>query len=292
MTPSFESVTITTPKGYLLFGLWAGSPQAKRVLIVLHGLGANLFALQDILAPLATTDTALLFFNNRGHDDVSSVRKIDKRKAKGYTSVRAGAAHEVFTQCEDDIQGAINLATHRGVQLIVLVGHSTGCQKSAYYLRKQKNQHQVHGVTYLCPMSDLAGMEKIVGSATWVKAHAEANKLIRSHKAHSLLPQDIWPALVAAQRFTSLYSPAGPQETLSFPQPRKIITTLRNIKIPSLVILAGRDEYRDRPIKHIAQWFINNFKSNINHVAVLSQASHNLAGHESEVRNLIQHHLR
>ncbi len=120
-------VEIVTPKRYLLNGLWFGPKKPKRVIIWIHGLGSSAFTKLYIVDKLVDKNTVVITFNNRGHDKVSSTSSSGRGK-----HLRGGAAHEVFTDCVDDIEGAIRFAKRAGARSIVLAGHSTGGQKSAY----------------------------------------------------------------------------------------------------------------------------------------------------------------
>ena len=103
-------IEITTPRKFILNGLWFGPEDPKKIVIFVHGLSSNVFGGNRFIFPLADHETTVISFSNRGHDTVSRLKKIDKRKKKGYTSITTGAAHEVFTQSADDIQGAVDLA--------------------------------------------------------------------------------------------------------------------------------------------------------------------------------------
>jgi pimeloyl-ACP methyl ester carboxylesterase len=137
-------VIIATPKQYLLDGLWFGEQKAKTGFIFIHGLSSSAFSHHEVLP---VHDSAMaLYFNNRGHDELTGIKKINEQNEKGYEYKPGGEAHEVFTDCADDIQGAVNFLTENGIKDIYLVGHSTGCQKSVYYLSRKSNQNFVKGV--------------------------------------------------------------------------------------------------------------------------------------------------
>src|SRR5258708_1138155 len=123
-------IEIVTPKKVHLNGLWFGPKRPKRAVLWVHGLGSSTFSKLSIFDNLIDKSTAVLPFNNRGHDKVSSTSTGRSKR------IRGGAAHEVFTECVDDIEGAINFAKKNGVKEIYLAGHSTGCQKSAYWAVK------------------------------------------------------------------------------------------------------------------------------------------------------------
>ena len=106
-------VEIVTPKKFLLNGLWFGNTKPKKVIVWIHGLGSSVFSKHAIIEKLATGDTAVLTFNNRGHDAV-----VRTRDTTGKKNIIAGAAFEKFEECLDDIQGAINYVSSLGIQKI------------------------------------------------------------------------------------------------------------------------------------------------------------------------------
>ncbi|MGH9638748.1 MAG: alpha/beta fold hydrolase [Bryobacteraceae bacterium] len=290
ISQSCRHIRIETPKKYLLDGLYFGADRPKTAIVFIHGLGANAFAHHDYLTPLATRHTAVLFFSNRGHDGVAGVKRLKPSARKGYVYENAGVAHEVFTDCVDDLQGAVSLLRKRGAKHIYLVGHSTGCQKIVYYLSRPGKQERIAGAVLLCPISDYAGATR-ENEPKRSKAEIAARKLVRRAKPHDLLPANLWRGPIDAQRFLSLYTPGSKEEIFTYAQPKKIPRTLRKVKIPLLVIFAANDEYRDRPTGEIAQWFSKNLKSPTAEIQIIPAALHSFNGLESEVTAAIRRWL-
>jgi acetyl esterase/lipase len=191
-------------------------------------------------------------------------------------------AHEVFTECVDDIQGAVNLLVDRGAKHIHLVGHSTGCQKIVFYLSRSRRQKRIAGAVLLCPISDYASARH-QNEQQRKKAEIIARKFIGRKKPHALLPENAWPAPIDAQRFLSLYTPGSKEELFPYAQPRKIPRTLQKVKIPLLVVFAGDDEYRDRPSEAIAEWFRCSLRSRVSEIEIIPGAVHSFRGKEAEV---------
>ncbi len=288
---NYEPMRIETPEGILLDGLWFGPQNPKRTFIFIHGLGADVFSGQDLLIPLLDSESAALFFNNRGHDGITRIDKIDKRKRKGRTSIPGGMSHEVFTECIDDIQGAINTALLHGTKEIILVGHSTGSQKAVYYLGskgKRKTENSVTKVILLSPLSDYAGITKEVEKRTLANAQTEAERLVAEGKPHELLPSHFWSYPLDAQRFLSLYTPDSPEEIFSYAQPKKKPLTLQRVKSKIVVILGEKDEYRDRPVKFIAKWFEKMLQKQNARIFTIPNAGHSFTEYEDKVVTLIR----
>jgi len=242
-------VDIVTPKKFKLYGLWYGPKKPKRVAIFIHGLTSSVFGgIQRKVAPLLSDGkTAVLTFNNRGFGLVNRIG--------GNRPIIAGAAHEIFKDCIDDIQGAVDLAKKSGAKDIYLAGHSTGCQKSVFYASGKRADKRVKGIILIAPVSDYAAAIKRHGKKV-ARAMRYAKALIKKGKPHELLPLSLWSEeLDDAQRFESLYSPDSIEEIFCYAQNGKRPKILQNVRVPVLVLWAGKDEFADRPGKEILAWF-------------------------------------
>ena len=126
-------VEIVTPKRYVLNGLWFGPKEPKQAFIFIHGLTGSAFSMERMADAFVDPKTAVLTFNNRGFEKITEIKRRYRGKSEW---VRAGGTYELFTECADDIQGAVNFTRRRGVKEVYLVGHSTGCQKAFYWATK------------------------------------------------------------------------------------------------------------------------------------------------------------
>lgn len=272
-------VTIETPTKVLLNGLWFGPEKAKSAIIWVHGLNSSAFSKAHIAHELSGADTAVLTFNNRGHDKVTRIVRGEKK-------ILAGGAHEVFTECVDDIQGAVDFAKKRGAKEIFLAGHSTGSQKIAYYASK-KPDRAVRGLILMVPLSDYAGMKKEMSPAVLARAEKAARQFVRAKKPHELLPRAVWPLVDDAQRFLSLYTPDSIEQSIfSYFDAKRTPKIFRSLKLPMLAIFAGADEYADRPAHDIVSWFTREARGSLRAV-IIPDASHGFQGKEQIVaRNI------
>lgn len=270
-----------TPKGVGLNGYWIGAMRPKRVIIWMHGLGSSMFSKLPIARMLAKNLTAVMMFNNRGHDTVASASRGAKR-------LKAGAAHERFTDCLDDIDGAVAFAKRTGAGELYLCGHSTGAQKSALYASKRRG---IKGIVLLAPISDYASAAHTHGTAAVAKAVSYARNLVKRGKADALIPEEIWPhGLYDAQRFVSLYSGSSPEEVFPYWDPARRARVLRSIKTPTLVVLAENDEYADRSASDMAEWFLDTIYEG--EVSIVSDAPHSFSGAEKKTADVIARFLK
>ncbi|MBM3272559.1 alpha/beta fold hydrolase [Candidatus Kaiserbacteria bacterium] len=272
-------VEIETPKKVRLNGLWFGPQKPGRVIVWVHGLGSSAFSRQDIVTLLAKGNTAVLTFNNRGSGVIS-------RFSKGKKRYEGGAAHEEFAECVDDIDGAVAFAHSQGVKKVFLAGHSTGCQKSVFWAAKRKGKG-VSGIILLAPIADYAGLsaeERVL----LPKATKAAQSLMAAGTAHTLLPADTWPQHIDAQRFLSLYTPDSVEQSIfSYFDETKTPRTLRSVPVPILVLLAGDDEFADRPAEDIALWFDEHARAPLS-LSIISSVDHGFKGGEKEVVDAIK----
>jgi pimeloyl-ACP methyl ester carboxylesterase len=272
-------VEIQTPKRVRLNGLWFGPRRATRVILWIHGLGSSAFSKSKLIDQLVDKETAVLAFNNRGHDTVSSIRQGEKY-------IPGGMAHEVFKDCVDDIEGALRLIRKSGAREIFIGGSSTGCQKSVYWASKKGRG--VGGLILLAPISDYSFTRKMKGYERALKC---AKTMIRAHKKHALLPLDVWPYTIDAQRFLSVYAGSGEEEIFTYWDKKQTPKILHSVKTPLLVVLAEKDEYGDRPAKKIQDWFAEHLKID-DEVLIVKNAPHSFSGAEKRVAKAIRSFIR
>ncbi len=275
-------VEIVTPKNVVLNGLVLGAKKPKRMFIWLHGLNSSMFSKMSIMDLLTDNETAVLAFNNRGHDKVSAITTTSGKSTK----LRGGGAHEVFTDCVDDIDGAIRLARSLGAKDIFLVGHSTGCQKSVYWASKKGRG--ISGIVLLAPVSDYSAGLLVSGKGVLSRAEKIARTLVKKRRPHELLPEDVlaWGEMADAQRFLSLYTPQSVEEIFTYAQRGKKPARLAKVRLPILAILAERDQFVDRPPAELYAWFLQHIYEG--EVHIVEGAEHGFRGAEREVAGIIK----
>ena len=284
MMPCF-AIEIVTPKKVRLKGLWLGPKKAKRVIVWVHGIGSSIFSKLDISEKLTGSKTAVLVFNNRGHDTVSRIAYANETRI-GATELGGGAS-EVFTDCVDDIQGAINFAKKNGGKEIYLAGHSTGCQKSMYWASRTRSRG-VKGIILLAPISDLAAEMHLQGKKKIERATKVARLMVKQGRKHELLPTGLWHEILDAQRFLSLYVPDSVEEIFSYAQPKKDPRVFKSVSTPTLAIFADEDEFADRPASELAAWFEKHSRSKRFKSVVISGVFHGFKGTERKVAKAIR----
>ncbi len=279
------AVEINTPKKVLLDGLWFGPKNAPTVIILIHGLGGSLWRRLGLVESLADKHTAVLAFNNRGHDRISRLVRVGEKKNG---SAWAGGASEVFEDCVDDIQGAVDLARRHGAKRIFLAGHSTGSQKSIYYASRKGKAKFLKGIVLMVPLSDYSVALRDDKNRQLARAIKLARALIKRGKPHELLPQSIWPPIDDAQRLLSLYTPDSTEEMFTYAQSKKLPKLFRSVQLPILAIFAGADEFADRPAEKIALWFEKHSRSKKFETFIVPNVGHGFKGGEAMVVDAVR----
>jgi len=277
-------IEIQTPRKFLLNGLWFGPKKPKQAIIWMHGLSSSAFSKLSIVEKLVDKDTAVMTFNNRGATTMTRMRKINKKKKSGIEYVLAGGAHEVFTDCVDDIEGATDFAKKQGAKQIFLAGHSTGSQKSVYYASRKGNEKKVAGIILLAPMSDYAGAKHKDEKGRLTKLTKAAQALVKKGKKSEIV-LGTWED---AQRFLSLYTPESAEEIFSYIDPEKKPKTYESLKVPTLVLLAQDDEYADRTAERIEAWFAKHARMPRFGSAIIAKTDHSFTGAETLVSKAIR----
>lgn len=278
---SAHVIEITTPKSFVLNGLWFGPVKPKAAIIFVHGLTGSVFSGRGVVDALADDDTAVITFNNRGHDIITNLKQRVGAETK-YSL--GGAAHEVFTDCIDDIEGVIRRVRQEGIKDIYLAGHSTGAQKIVYYTSTTGGR-KIKGLILLGPLSDYAGERK---KPKLRSAVALAKRMMKVGKSKELLPPSAWWHYFDAQRFLSLYTSDSTEEILMYSQPDKKPKIYESVKIPLITFFAGEDEYADRPAAKIADWFAKHSKSSKYTAHIIPNVEHSFKGGEEAIVKAIR----
>jgi len=240
-----ELVRINTNDGLELQGLlFEPSMSRKKVLIHLHGWTGNFYEnafIEHVAKEAASKGFAFLTFNTRG---AGHVQEFLRRKNGKTEYVKIGGSLEKFEECALDIKAAIGFLGKRGCKEFILQGHSTGCQKAAYYRWKTKDA-KVKGLALLEPSDDPAITEKILG-ARYAEALEIARELIREGKENAPMPEWVpFGAMLSAQRFISMSDPETEEGRLFHYSGE--MKEARELDCPVLAIFGSNSDYTEKP---------------------------------------------
>lgn len=252
-----------------LDGFWAhGQRRADRLAIFVHGMHSNFYRSAFKKAVMRLWPPAgidVLSFNNRGYEQET--------------------AAEVFEACRHDLDSAIAFAQEQGYRRIVLVGHSTGCQKIVYY-EHLRRPPVVEALVIAAPGDDLAIAKRALESR-FEQAVGRARRMIREGRGDRPLLIGQKPVFMGftARRFLSIADPKRIEARLfNFDGPMR---ELKQIGKPLLVLLPAREEYACLPVKEMARRLKEVGRGKKFDVMIVPRARHNFHPVEEETARRI-----
>lgn len=253
--------------------------QDGKALLWIHGLTgtfySNVKSMNFFAQEAAKSGIAFAAFHTRGHDYVASTHRIDPTKPSGYVYEAIGAGVEHFLDCIKDIDAALTFLAGKGLTKIILVGHSTGANKSCYYAGTVADP-RVIGVVLSGPMSD---RYSATDEETSKKHRAIMEQKIKEGKGDELLMGfDFFP--LTPKRWMSLLSEGSPEDVFNYRDTEGALATFEKIKIPLLVMFGGSDEHADRPVSEIQKAFDAHARSGHYKSVVVPGADHGFTGKE------------
>jgi pimeloyl-ACP methyl ester carboxylesterase len=175
---SEEIVYADTADGLTLEGVVirpTTAPARPVPVIWVHGLTGRFYAKSSILAgrDLAAAGYTFISGNNRGHDFGARVMN------KSGVAVLAGGGWERFDESPHDVDAWITLAVSLGFERVVILGHSLGALKVAYY-QALRQDPRVAGLVAASPPIQAARVDPEMKKL--------AERMVAEGKGQDLLP--------------------------------------------------------------------------------------------------------
>ena len=215
-----------------------------------------------------------LFAGNRGMGSVFPFDKDGK-------DVFIGTAREKFTDCIFDIKAAVDTAYKMGYKRIILQGHSTGCQKSTYYLYKTGDK-RIKGLILMGATGDYDILKKELGRKL-PRAVRIARNMIKAGKTDQITPN--WISYYTPQRFLSYAIPTNPEARMFNYDSN--LKEFSKIKCPILVIFGSKEQHATKPIKEHINILKKATTSSRFDSAIINGSNHSFKGKEREFTRVI-----
>jgi pimeloyl-ACP methyl ester carboxylesterase len=153
-----------------------------------HGLTGRFYEPHTVTIgrALATAGYPFVAGNNRGHDFGTTVRP------RGAEPFLAGGAWERFDESPRDVAGWVGFAAGQAARGVVLVGHSLGALKVAYYLA-QRQDPRVVGLVAASPPTGAGQLDP--------EALAWAERQVATGRGEDLVPQPVRGRTFSAQTY-------------------------------------------------------------------------------------------
>lgn len=254
----------------------------KRAILWVPGLTSTFYAdniiFQELIELGEKEGVGFAAFNNRGHDYITGIRKVDKTSDSGYTHVTQGAGYEVFEESVHDIDAGVSFLAKKGFSEIILIGHSTGANKACYYTGLLKDSRVV-GVVLASPLSDR--LDTTLDNKQHIKNMKYMKKLVAHGKGDTLV-MGFFFFPITPKRFLSIFTPHSNEDTFDYGDEEPKLIHFSSIHIPLLVTIGGSDEYLDRSSEDLQKIFDSHAKSHRYKSFILKYARHGYDGKEKE----------
>ncbi|RKF72535.1 UPF0613 protein PB24D3.06c [Golovinomyces cichoracearum] len=186
--------------------------------------------------------------------------------------------------------------------LIVLMGHSTGCQDIMEYLTGFGHQTRspINGCIIQAPVSDREYLVMSLDPQIFEQSCLEAQAMVDSDKDQEIIPYrkeiyDIFPCPISAQRWLSLASPNKNGDDDYFSSDlttEQLMNSFGKLptKTPICILISGADQYMPPSIEKntlLTRWTNIITKSGGKydpaHSGVIKDATHNLSDNNKDV---------
>jgi len=240
-----ELVRIHTSDRLELQGLLFEPREKASIAVVhVHGWTGNFYENKflDFMAEGYTSaGLAFLSFNTRG---AGHVQEFIREKNSKSDCVKIGGSLEKFEDCLFDLKAAIEFLKERGFEFVVLQGHSTGCQKVAFYQNKTKDK-KVKGLVLIEPTDDPSISKRFLGSR-FEEAMDIARENVKRGSENQPMP-DWMPfgVQLSSQKFLSM-SNSKSEEGKIFDYSGEL-SEIKQIDCPVLAVFGDKTEYQEKP---------------------------------------------
>jgi pimeloyl-ACP methyl ester carboxylesterase len=164
--------------------------------------------------------------------------------ALSFDNSGAGRATETerFLDCLPDLDALADFAARRGHPSLVLVGHSTGCQKITYW-QSRRQSPAVAALVLLAPADDYAVTRRDLGPRRFAAAVARARRL-EATKDDTARIKNGYESF-SPRRFLSVADPRRPEAaTFRYDGP---LTAFRRLRCPVLAAFGAEEEFAAIP---------------------------------------------
>jgi hypothetical protein len=271
-----------------LEGMLCAPTRSKTCLVHVHGMTDTfhgISAVDNLMHAAFKNEMSFFTFNNRGMGTITVFQRLKEH----LTFRTLGTSFENFKDCILDIDAALKMLRERGYRNFILSGHSTGCQKIAYY-QYRGNARSVKGLILLGAADDYNWQIKMLGKKKHKESLQIARRLVRVGKGRALMPAEHEPSYFSAKRYFDLYSGSSVEAKL-FNYEGKM-REVSNIKVPILSIFGSKEEFAAMPPRKMLRISSQKFKHPYSKTALIKDADHCFCLKEEEVEAVVSKWLR
>lgn len=256
-------------------------------LLHIHGLAGNFYENRFIDAIADSVGKKGFWFltvSTRGRDYISDFLCFLPDGRKEY--VQVGSVHEMFEDCLEDIDAWIRFFQGRGIERIILEGHSHGAVKVTYYFCRKSNE-ALCGLILLSPSDDFGLQRKRLGE-NFDQALSLAKDMISRGEARSLMPSRYFDYPVSAATYYDIFRSDSPLKIFNLSRTdREDFFELATIKIPVLTVLGTENEAFIAPADQYLREIERSIGGSDFEARIIEGAPHNYLDYEDDVASTI-----
>jgi len=279
-----ELVRVWTDDELQLQGLHCAAQELSGLLAVLHihGASTNFYRSQflDRLADgLTDRGYSFLSVNTRGHDIMNTVYAKDPTASR-----RMGMAFEIFDECLLDVKAWLGFLQGRGYEQAVLLGHSFGALKVAYY-QSETADERVKALIFMSPADQ--GFRLEAAGAEMERTLTWATEMVAEGRGEALFSGPLIPYPMSAATIHSLFVESK-SDIFKFGRPDEPWETIAKLHCPILALMGTvAESTAPNPEEALAVLKSKALSSPRCDTAVLEGAPHNYRGYEAQVTETI-----
>ena len=243
-------VQVVTSDGLCIHGYYSPSSDKKYVVLNIHGLEGNFYEnnfVHVLAKELEDSNIGFLTVNTRGNGKDTEFNTVNGDYR------RIGAKYELLEEAHLDISAWLNFLISEGYENIILQGHSLGTMKVVRYLFEGEYKDKVNKLILLCPL-DKKGLVKASGREDLEKLLSMATDKVNEGKGKEIITKEFDDKELSFNTFISYYKQDGLGRVFEFSSPNYDFPILKQIPIPTKIIVGSKDEYfyvtdKDHPEK-------------------------------------------
>lgn len=270
-------IKVVTKDSLVLDGYFSMPPSATLCVVHIHGASGNFYSnsfIQSICSQVNNVGCAFLSFNNRGSGRTSYIDNQDTG-----AKVKIGGTYEIFEECILDIAPWIKFLREKGIDKVILQGHSMGCHKAALYCDKDD---QIDGLILISP-SDIVGWQwSFLGERYKADKHT-AMQMIDDGKGGDLMPNGSFPLPISAESFNSWLGDNSLANIFNYYNDGFDFKLIRSLRVPMFVCFGTENEVIAKDVTTTV--CLEKIKHSISNVDnsefhIFEGAPHSYKGHE------------
>lgn len=228
----------STSDGIYLHGYYVPSETKKTAILHIHGFEGNFYEnnfVHVLAKEMEAKGIGFLTVNTRGNGRDTEFNTVEGKYRK------IGARYELLEDAHLDITAWLEVLLKEGYKEIVLQGHSLGTVKAVRYLFEGVYRDKIAKLILLAPFDKKGYM--IVQNIDTKQMLAKAQEVVDQGRGDELITPEYGDGITSYKTFISWYKQDDLGRCFEFCSPDYDFPILKQIIIPTMIIVGSNDEY-------------------------------------------------